>query len=313
MPAPEVSVIVPGWNVAAYLAATLKSIAEQHFANFEVIMVDDGSTDDTHLIMESWAQSDTRFRAIKLAANAGVVAARNAALSAARGTFVAMLDGDDLWTPEALAIRLNAASAFPAAVVIATEFSSFDREPGVSPTGRVSQGPRARQALSPAYETGKPMLLPDPFDLVATVHFAWTGATLIRRQAMSQAGNFDPKFAGPEDTLLWLKLANRGAFVFVPQITAHYRQRHGSIVNLLREPKEFHYLKVLEHALKDPQFRLHRNVLYRLKSECHAASAWHFRRKKEWRTALTHALRGIRVQPLHAENWRNAVSALIKR
>ena len=99
---PLVSIVVPAWNTAAYLQDTLQSMSNQVYQNYKVIMVDDGSTDDTFAIMQAWAERDRRFRAMRQPANLGVVAARNAALAVASGEYVALLDGDDILVPEAL-------------------------------------------------------------------------------------------------------------------------------------------------------------------------------------------------------------------
>ena len=95
----KVSVIIPLYNKAPYLRRALDSIAAQTFADFEVIVVDDGSTDDGATIVEKYP--DSRFRLIRQA-NAGPGAARNAGIAQARGELIAFLDADDEWLPEFL-------------------------------------------------------------------------------------------------------------------------------------------------------------------------------------------------------------------
>lgn len=311
-PSNVISIVIPCWNTAAYLPQTLSSIASQTFQNFEVLMVDDGSTDDTWRIMQQWATADRRFRPIKQPCNQGLVAARNAALAVASGEFVAMLDGDDIWTPDALEVRVSVAERFPGADVIATDFSWFSDEISGEPVGRVSLGPRAKAALAECYATSRPVLLSEPFEMVATLHFAWVGATLVRRAAMARVGNFDPQFKGPEDTLLWLKLAQQGAFAFAPRVTAHYRQRVGSIVNLLREPKEFHYLKVLDCISPKPEFRTYRPFMRGLMAECHHVCGIHFRRKAEWDRARFHATQALKFEPTSMTYWREATAVWLR-
>ena len=91
-----VSVITPAFNSSAYLAETIQSCLAQTHANLELLIVDDGSTDDTAEIAGQYAASDSRVRVFRIP-NSGVAAARNIAVEAARGEFLALLDSDDLW------------------------------------------------------------------------------------------------------------------------------------------------------------------------------------------------------------------------
>ena len=95
--APFFSIIVPVYNVAAYLRACLDSVLAQTFGDWECLCVDDGSSDGSGEILDEYAKKDTRFRVIHQV-NGGVSAARNVALAHAQGKWIAFLDGDDLWT-----------------------------------------------------------------------------------------------------------------------------------------------------------------------------------------------------------------------
>jgi CDP-glycerol glycerophosphotransferase len=95
MASPRISVVVPVYNVEAFLAPCLDSLAAQTFADFEVVMVDDGSTDRSAAIAGEYARRDARFRLLTQA-NGGLSRARNVGVGAARGQFLAFLDSDDL-------------------------------------------------------------------------------------------------------------------------------------------------------------------------------------------------------------------------
>ena len=137
---PLVTVVTPCFNVAPFLGATLRSVQTQTLRDFEVILVDDGSTDDTLSIMRQFSSTDARFKVVALERNQGVVAARNVAMAQARGEFIAMLDGDDIWTRDALALRVELVRRYPSADVIATDFAWFEDELPDLPTGRVGLG-----------------------------------------------------------------------------------------------------------------------------------------------------------------------------
>jgi len=97
-----VSVITPAWNSEKYIEETIRSVQRQSYTNWEMIIVDDGSTDNTVKIVENISKNDTRIRLIKLKENGGAAKARNCALMEAGGRFIAYLDADDIWKPDKL-------------------------------------------------------------------------------------------------------------------------------------------------------------------------------------------------------------------
>jgi glycosyltransferase involved in cell wall biosynthesis len=159
-----VSVIVPAFNAGRTLAATLASIQAQSLAPAQVVVVDDGSTDDTAALAEAGALAGSEL--IRLA-NSGVASAMNAGLAAARGDWVAFLDADDLWEPACLQSQLAHVSANPgldACVGGVTEFVC----PSLSAADAGRLSPRPPQT-------------------------AWlAGATLVRRTIFERVGAFNP-------------------------------------------------------------------------------------------------------------------------
>ena len=121
---PAVSVIVPAHNVVAYIAEALESLESQTFTDFEVVVVDDGSTDGTREIIEAFCAARPRFHAIAQD-RLGVSAARNAGLDVARGEYIAFLDGDDVYLPDTLRLLHGRATATQADLVIG-DYVIFD-------------------------------------------------------------------------------------------------------------------------------------------------------------------------------------------
>ena len=126
---PLVSVIVPAYNVAKYIEATLKSLSDQTLVDFEVIVVDDASTDDTVSVIERW--HDPRLRLLKHAVNEGVAAARNTAFDHARGQYIALLDPDDVAFPQRLERQVQAMKEDPTLGMVGASDAVMD-ESGVS-------------------------------------------------------------------------------------------------------------------------------------------------------------------------------------
>ncbi len=119
---PTVSVVVTTYNQARYIEATLESVFNQTYPAWEVIVVDDGSTDDTP---NRLARFGDKIRYIRQK-NQGVASSRNTGVSHARGDYVALLDGDDLWEPEKLAVQITAAYDFPQSGLIVANGVEFD-------------------------------------------------------------------------------------------------------------------------------------------------------------------------------------------
>lgn len=104
---PVVSIITPAYNCEKYIGATIESVLSQTFQDWEMIIVDDCSTDDTESVINSYGQKDSRIIYKKLEVNSGAAVARNTAMSIAKGQYIAFLDSDDLWLPDKLTIQLE--------------------------------------------------------------------------------------------------------------------------------------------------------------------------------------------------------------
>jgi glycosyltransferase involved in cell wall biosynthesis len=168
---PLVSVVIPVYNGARYLREALESVFAQTYRPFEVIVVDDGSVDDSSLI----AQSFLEVRYIRQA-NQGVAAARNNAIDTARGQFLAFLDQDDLWTPEKLRLQIGHLLSHPELGYTLTQ-QKFFLDPGAA--------------------------LPSWFrkELFDSVHTGWVlGTLVVRRTTFEQVGNFSAGYAAANDS-----------------------------------------------------------------------------------------------------------------
>ncbi len=119
---PLVSIITPSFNSERYIQCTIESVLSQTFTDFEMIIVDDCSTDHTCSIVERYAIQDQRIKLFKLAKNSGAAVARNTALNQSKGRFIAYLDADDLWTPD----KLEKQVGFMLATDIAFSCTSYE-------------------------------------------------------------------------------------------------------------------------------------------------------------------------------------------
>lgn len=213
-PPPLVSVIVPAFNAAKTLAETLASAAAQTCREIEIVVIDDGSTDDTAAITAEFCRREPRARLLRKA-NDGVAAARNAGLAAARGEFVAPLDADDLWHPDKLARQVSALAGGAGFAYCWMRDIDMD--------GLVwRDGPR------PTHES-------QVFLRMLADNFVGNGsALLVRREAVLAVGGYDERLRerggeGCEDVLIQLRLAERFPAAVAPAYLVGYRRRAGSM------------------------------------------------------------------------------------
>ncbi|MFN0086560.1 MAG: glycosyltransferase family 2 protein, partial [Blastocatellia bacterium] len=211
---PNISIIVPAYNVGPYIAAALDSALAQTRRDFEVIVINDGSMDDTEERVAPYRDRIVYLRQ----ANRGVMATRNAGVRAARGGYLALLDGDDLWEPrflEALAGMLDADGDLGVAYPNAVFF------------GSPNFAGRLHQDVFPVAE-------PVTFDRVLRRECYVFGSLVFRRSAIDAVGGFDEELQGQgaEDFELWLRMLRGGVrFGFSREPLARYRWRQDSLSN----------------------------------------------------------------------------------
>lgn len=245
----RISVLVPAYNAAATLQETLASIAQQSYGDFEVIIVDDGSSDATHEIATAFARRDPRFRVIRQA-NGGVAAARNTALAAARCALVAPLDADDLWHPDKLALQLQRFDADGGRAVLVYSWSvDIDQ---------------ASHVLSRRLDLDE--FEGDAYAALVYANFIGNASVpLIRRDALFAVGGWDPSLRargaeGCEDWLAYLRLAERGPFALARGFLVGYRQSpHSMSRNVAAMARSFE-LVLHEASARHPELpaRLYR-------------------------------------------------------
>lgn len=223
---PLVTVIMPTYNYGRWIRQAIESILAQTMGDFEIIVVDDGSTDDTPAILASF--SDARLRVVRQA-NAGTPAARNRGRAEARGQYLTWLDADDLWRPTFLEKHLTVLESEPE---LGFSFANFIRtqEGELLPGTQFDLVPRLRELpLRPTRAGGGMLIDMDPFAALVPCPDlpAWMQASLYRREAME--GCFSKRGIRPaEDLYLILQIYARGLkAAFVDEVLVEVR-RHGN-------------------------------------------------------------------------------------
>jgi glycosyltransferase involved in cell wall biosynthesis len=209
-----VGVIIPAFNAAKYLPAALESVFSQTFDDWQILLVDDGSTDNTAEVMIPFLNRfGSRIKYIKQN-NRGLPAARNTAIRESTTEFLALLDADDVWLPCRLAESLKVLTERPQAGLAYGLITQIDSEGQLG--GTFEGNPRnAEGHIAPSIYMRK-VELPCP-----TITF--------RRRCIEEVGMFDETMRATEDRDLWLRIALRYEVAFVPKVIAYYRLSPGSM------------------------------------------------------------------------------------
>ena len=208
---PVVSVIIPIYNCARYLPEAIDSVLAQTYRAFEIIVVDDGSTDNTQEVLAPYGD---QIRVIRQA-NAGRGAARNAGILAARGDYIAFLDADDLWLPQKLEKQMALFGSRPEADWVYSDYRPF---------GQVSARVGSRLQMLESQPPPEGAILRR---VLADWSITWTGTVLVRAECFGEIGLFDTSLPVAQDGDMWLRIASRFQAACANEVLALYR-RHDS-------------------------------------------------------------------------------------
>lgn len=208
-----ISIIIPLYNKADSISQALDSVLAQTYPNFEVVVVDDGSTDDGAAVVERYA--DPRIRLVRQA-NAGVSAARNKGIAEARGEHVAFLDADDEWMPGFLEEIAALQREYPECKAQATNYI-FN-----------SNGVKSPTILRRLPFKGERGVLTNYFEVASCSHPPmWTSAVCIDRDLLQEIGGFPVGIKSGEDLLTWARIAVRTQWAFSMKAMAQYNLGEG--------------------------------------------------------------------------------------
>jgi glycosyltransferase involved in cell wall biosynthesis len=236
----QISIVIPAYNAELTILDTIKSVQKQTFSDWELIIINDGSTDKTLEIVS--AIKDSRIEVFSYE-NKGLSVARNRGISRATADFIAFLDADDLWTPDKLELQLAALQKNPKAGV------AYSWTLNMNETGNI-------------FHSGNNVFFEgNVYGELLICNFIANGSNpLIRREAIESVGQFDPTLSSCEDWDYWFRLASNWDFTVVPKPQILYRHSSGSMsakVDIMEEA----YLTVLNRALKaaPPEFQTLKN------------------------------------------------------
>lgn len=218
-PPPEVSVVLGVYNGAGVLSETLDSVVSQTGVPFEVIVVDDGSTDASGAILAQYAARDPRVRVLSQP-NQGLTLALMRGCAEARGTYIARQDAGDVSFPDRLAIQAAQLSANPAAAMTSS--------------GTRIVGPRGEHLYDVILQPGEFQAALEGLDTRRELGPSHHGATMFRRAAYLSAGGYRSAFRVSQDIDLWTRMVEVGACLSFPEVLYQAKMIEGSITGRRR-------------------------------------------------------------------------------
>lgn len=297
---PRVSVVLPVWNSEAFLGEAIESIVRQTFRSLELIVVDDGSSDGSLRIAEEYARRDARVRVLRHAERGGYARALNAGIEAARGEFIARMDGDDVSHTNRLQQQVEYLEANPCCVAVGSAIEAID-----------ASGKRIGVTY---FAAGHEKIVAELLRGTTSLSHP---TVVARKEALLAAGGYDPALYPSEDLALWLALGELGCLANLRQPLLRYRRHEGAVgvrdragqmrmtVEIVNRARRVRGLPRLRRSLMSPG----RIARARYHFDCARFALVGGTR----RVAIRHAARAIASDPMWAEPYAALVASLIPR
>lgn len=266
----SVSIVIPSFNAAETLPSTLKSVIPELGSHDEVVVVDDGSTDDTAQVVHGF--NDDRIRYIFQPNSGGPASPRNRGIRAARGELIFLFDSDDLMLPGKVALGRAAYQDNPDAGLLFSNFMTIDED-----------GEILNSCFLDSYEfTGSfagsekcvRFEIPLAYRALARENFIGTSGVAIPKAVLDEVGSFDESLRNGDDRDMWFRLTRKYPTVYIPQVLHSYRVGQNSISKGSAHKRTPAKLKVLERQLADPLDKAFENDIRELIADNYHAMAY---------------------------------------
>jgi glycosyltransferase involved in cell wall biosynthesis len=288
-----VSVVIPTFNMGHYLPQAVGSALEQSYPHVEVVIIDDGSTDETQRVVRQW-DGDPRVRVFRQA-KSGQPAALNQGMALSRGNFIALLDADDTWAPHKLARQMPLFKGRPELGVVYSDYERMDGQGRPLPKGST---PMHRGWISGA---------------LLIENFVPASTTVVRRECFERHGAFDVALKRSHDYEMWLRLSVHYQFDFVPdatlryriwsgQMSRDYRARYATGIQIMRD-----FLDKNPGAVSHSMARRAWAHTYTGRGD---VTLW---RGHDWMSALRDYVRALSYQPGYWPAWRAILRSFVTR
>ena len=292
MPLPPVTVLIPAYNAAPTIERALASVWHQHYPEMEVIVIDDGSTDDTAVHVQKTFGGN--FRLIRLETNRGECFAMNAGIQQARTEYIAFLDADDEWLDHKLIKQLPIIEARPEMTLIACGGESVD------PAGRVFDTFGSEQPPYSPRELWRGLLV-NSYVIKSTV--------VARRTKLLEIGGFDEALTVSGNQDMWIKLASNGEAGFLPEILVRKHEVPDSLMKRYAHREEEFTLPMIRNHVSRLASRLSKREMRQILGQRYAATGRNIYALGQYGRGAALVLRGVLLGNRPLENLGYLISA----
>jgi len=288
---PLVSVVIATYNMGQYLSQAVDSILAQSWTNIEIIVVDDGSTDNTSSMMQRY-ENNAKVIYIRNS-NQGQPKAKNCGIKNSRGEFIAFCDADDFWEPNKLAVQMPLFANTKVGIVY-SEVSNIDEN-----NQRYAKAPNEERREGKITEH---MLMQNcvPF-----------GTAVIRKACTEKNGIFDEQFRMGIDWDLWLRYSLDWEFAYTPERTYVYRVWSGQMSNNYRGRYD-HAIRILTHFIQHYNHQLHPRIINKAFADIYANQALAIKQHEHiFKEPLLGAVKAIMLSPSYLPAWKALIKILV--
>ena len=326
---PLVSVIIPTYNCGKFIQQSIDSVLKQTYKNVEIIVVDDGSTDDTHLKLLQYGKNITYIRK----KNEGSSKARNIGMGCSKGEYLAFLDADDLWHPRKLEMQVECFQKVPDIGLVFTDFSRIDMEGNIvrdryeqdafvvfheyglniykifkgKRTTRIDETDQGERRSQHTLYSG------DVFNHLCKGNFILPSTTLFKKECIDKIGLlWNEEFRCAQDQYFHLHFARHFPVAFLDAVTAGYRVGRGDSLSGNKNTPLliFNTIKTLEDIYeRDEELRFGKKTLYRkILGKHYARLAYYYLSELDGLNARKYALISMKYKPIL---WRSLSTLLL--
>jgi len=300
---PRVSVIIPTYNCGQYICETLNSVIEQAYEDYEIIIIDSSSTDNTKELIERYINKSPEKIKYFYQESAGVAAARNKGLREAKGEFIAFLDGDDIWLTKKLGWQIKIMEENPEVAMLSTDVEMFNQDSLIKPSmWRFNYTEENRslrwEIIQKQFNDSSIIKRNLPHDLLFD-NVVITSSVIVRRKCLDQVGYFDTSFSIAEDYDLWVRISEVFPIIYFNKVTARYRYREDGLSGEreLRKAKYDEFNGMVHEKLIKRHPDLRDTLKERIYLEYREAS-WRYLINLDLKKARLLAIRSIRYNKL---------------
>jgi len=285
---PLVSIIMPAYNAEKFISKSIESVLQQTYQNWELLVVNDGSKDNTSSVVSSF--HDARIKLIEQV-NGGVSKARNTGITNSTGEFIAFLDSDDLWLKDKLEIQVKYLMKNQNIVLSYGDYLSFIEDRKIIENKQLY-----------------PFKIKDLKKRLLVFNFIATLTVMVKSDVLKATGGFDTELFGPEDWDLWIKISQKGSIGYIKENLAMYREHEGGISKNKKRQLNEEYKVINRHILQSNNEILKKYALwfYNLK-----LANFYFSQKKLKKFFNTY-FKMIRLIPFKLENFSYPLKRIFK-